>query len=127
VVGRPQRDLAPDVVIRRQSGSAVGRARPLGRDGFGRVPEVTLVPCAAIGLQIPSFLARSTQEQEAEVREPHVPRVVQRPNGPWVVECRQCVEDRSSSVPIGIGIPLPDKVTAERLAENHRGPRIVVR
>jgi hypothetical protein len=61
------------------------------------------------------------------VRKPHVPRIVQRPNGGWIVECRQCSEDRSSSMPIGIGIPLPDKVTAERLAENHRGPRIVVR
>jgi hypothetical protein len=67
------------------------------------------------------------QEQEAVVRKPHVPGIVQRPNGGWVVECRQCTEDRSSSMPIGIGIPLPDKVTAERLAENHRGPRIVVR
>ena len=73
------------------------------------------------------LLASLAQEQEAVVRKPHVPRIVQRPNGAWVVECQQCAEDRSSSVPIGIGIPLPDKVTAERLAENHRGPRIVVR
>jgi hypothetical protein len=25
-------------------------------------------------------------------------------------------------MPIGIGMPLPDQVTAERLAENHAGP-----
>ena len=25
-------------------------------------------------------------------------------------------------MPIGIGLPLPDQVTAERLAENHAGP-----
>jgi hypothetical protein len=35
--------------------------------------------------------------------------------------------DRLSSLPIGIGIPLPDRVTAERIAQNHRGPSIVVR
>ena len=73
------------------------------------------------------LLASLAQEQEAVVRKPHIPRIVQRPNGGWVVECRQCSEDRSSSMPIGIGILLPDKVTAERLAENHGGPRIVVR
>ena len=61
------------------------------------------------------------------MKKSHLPRIVQRPDGPWVVECHQCTEDGTSSVPIGIGIPLPDKVTAERLAENHRGPRIVLR
>jgi hypothetical protein len=25
-------------------------------------------------------------------------------------------------MPIGIGMPLPDRLTAERLAENHSGP-----
>jgi hypothetical protein len=43
-----------------------------------------------------------------------------------VVECRQCRDDKSSSLPIGIGMPLPDRVTAERLAENHSGPMRVV-
>ena len=66
------------------------------------------------------------EEQEVGVRSPHHPRVIHRPDGPWVVECRQCRDDRSSSVPIGIGLPLPDQVTAERLAENHAGPRRTV-
>ena len=56
------------------------------------------------------------------MRSPHQPRIIHRPDGPWVVECKQCRDDTSSSVPIGIGMPLPDQVTAERLAENHARP-----
>jgi hypothetical protein len=62
------------------------------------------------------------EEQESGVRSPHHPRIVHHPDGPWVVECRQCRDDRSSAVPIGIGLPLADRLTAERLAENHAGP-----
>jgi hypothetical protein len=61
------------------------------------------------------------------MRAPHNPSITQRPNGRWVVECRQCSEDRISSVPIGIGMPLLDKLTAERLAQNHRTPFVAVR
>jgi hypothetical protein len=35
--------------------------------------------------------------------------------------CR-CRHDKSSELPIGIGMALADKVTADRLAENHRAP-----
>jgi len=66
------------------------------------------------------------EEQEVRVRSPHHPRIIHRPDGPWVVECRECRDDRSSTVPIGIGLPLPDQVTAERLAENHAGHRRMV-
>ena len=52
----------------------------------------------------------------------HNPRVLQRSDRWWVVECPQCRNDQISEVPIGIGMPLSDRVTAERLAENHRGP-----
>jgi hypothetical protein len=38
----------------------------------------------------------------------------------------QCRDDKASSVPIGIGMPLSDRVTAERLAENHSGPTRLV-
>jgi hypothetical protein len=71
---------------------------------------------------VPAGEGELEEEQEVGVRSPHHPRIVHRPDGPWVVECRQCREDRSSSVPIGIGLPLADQVTAERLAENHARP-----
>jgi len=49
----------------------------------------------------------------------HHPTIAQRPDRTWVVECPQCRSDRSSSLPIGIGMALPDRDTAERLRENH--------
>jgi len=49
----------------------------------------------------------------------HHPTIAQRPDRRWVVECPQCRSDRSSSLPIGIGMPLADRHTAERLRENH--------
>jgi hypothetical protein len=49
----------------------------------------------------------------------HHPTIVQRPDSTWVVECSQCRNDHVSTVPIGIGMPLPDRETAERLRDNH--------
>jgi hypothetical protein len=57
---------------------------------------------------------------------PHQPCIIERPDQTWVIECRQCREDKVSSVPIGIGMPLSDRATAERLAENHRRPTLSV-
>ncbi len=51
----------------------------------------------------------------------HNPTIVQRPDSKWVVECLQCNNDPASTTPIGIGMPLPDRETAERLRENHSG------
>jgi hypothetical protein len=68
------------------------------------------------------------EEQEAKVmRSPHQPRIVQLAGEYWVVECQECLEDHTASVPIGIGLPLPDRLTAERLVENHRGREVAVR
>jgi hypothetical protein len=50
----------------------------------------------------------------------HHPKVVQGPERTWVVECVQCRNDVTSAVPIGIGMPLRDRETAERLRDNHR-------
>jgi hypothetical protein len=36
-----------------------------------------------------------------------------------VVECIECRNDTKSELPIGIGVLLNDRVTAERLCENH--------
>ena len=52
---------------------------------------------------------------------PHSPKIIGLRDGGWIVECLACRNDRMSEVPIGIGMPLPDRLTAERLAENHRG------
>ena len=49
----------------------------------------------------------------------HHPRITQGPDRTWVVECIQCRNDTQSDLPIGIGMPLRDRETAERLRENH--------
>jgi hypothetical protein len=49
----------------------------------------------------------------------HHPKITQRPDRTWVVECAQCQSDVVSTVPIGIGMPLQDRETAERLRDNH--------
>jgi hypothetical protein len=50
----------------------------------------------------------------------HRPRVVDRNDGGCSVECPQCGRGPASDVPIGIGMPMRDRITAELLAENHR-------
>ncbi len=56
----------------------------------------------------------------------HQPRITQRPDRTWVVDCAQCRNDTHSELPVGIGMPLRDRETAERLRENHAGhaPRL---
>ena len=49
----------------------------------------------------------------------HNPKITQGPDRTWVVECIQCRDDAHSELPIGIGMPLRDFVTAERLRDNH--------
>jgi hypothetical protein len=49
----------------------------------------------------------------------HHPRISHCPDRTWVVECAQCRNDLTSTVPIGIGMPLRDRETAERLCDNH--------
>jgi len=49
----------------------------------------------------------------------HHPTIAQDADTSWVVECPQCRNDLTSAVPIGIGMPLKDRETAERLRDNH--------
>jgi hypothetical protein len=49
----------------------------------------------------------------------HHPTISERPDRWWVVECPQCRNDLTSALPIGIGMPLRDRETAERLRDNH--------
>jgi hypothetical protein len=47
------------------------------------------------------------------------PRIIDFGDGTWQVECLGCLTDHLSDVPVAIGIPLQDRMRAERLAENH--------
>ncbi len=49
----------------------------------------------------------------------HHPKIVRGPDRTWVVECMECRNDTQSDLPIGIGMPLRDRETAERLRENN--------
>ena len=48
----------------------------------------------------------------------HQPRIFGLGDGTWQVKCLGCPIDHLSGVPVGIGIPLQDRMTAERLGEN---------
>jgi hypothetical protein len=50
----------------------------------------------------------------------HSPKVIDLNDGGCFVECPQCRRGPASDVPIGIGLPMRDRITAELLAENHR-------
>jgi hypothetical protein len=50
----------------------------------------------------------------------HDPRVIDVSADMCVVECPQCRSGRAADVPIGIGLRMRDRITAELLAENHR-------
>jgi hypothetical protein len=49
----------------------------------------------------------------------HHPRITHGQDRTWVVECIECRNDTQSDLPIGIGLPLRDRETAERLRDNH--------
>ena len=58
------------------------------------------------------------------MRAPHHPTIKMMERG-WVVDCPECRRDaRGGQLPIGIGMLLESKLTAERLRENHAGPSI---
>jgi hypothetical protein len=54
------------------------------------------------------------------MQSPHSPAVIDLGDGTCLVECPQCRAGRVKDVPIGIGLPMLDRVTAELLTENHR-------
>jgi hypothetical protein len=66
-----------------------------------------------------------TQVQEP-VLQTHYPKISEGPDRTWVVDCAQCRNDTQTELPIGIGMPLQDRETAERLRDNHAGraPRL---
>jgi hypothetical protein len=72
----------------------------------------------SLGAGVGYLFAPQGNVQEPEMQNHH-PKVTQGPDRAWVVECAQCRNDLASSVPIGIGMPLRDRETAERLRDNH--------
>jgi hypothetical protein len=71
-------------------------------------------PAAEVG-----YLSASQENVQEPEMQNHHPKVTQRADRAWVVECAQCRNDLASSVPIGICMPLRDRETAERLRDNH--------
>jgi hypothetical protein len=57
------------------------------------------------------------------MQSPHSPTIIDCNDGTCLVECPQCNQGRMSDIPIGIGLPMFDRITAELLAENHRDDR----
>ena len=56
---------------------------------------------------------------EEKEMQTHHPRITHGHDRTWVVECLECRSDTQSDLPIGIGMPLRDRETAERLRDNH--------
>ncbi len=55
------------------------------------------------------------------MRAPHHPTIMTMERG-WLVDCPECRRDAlGGQLPIGIGMLLESKLTAERLRENHAG------
>jgi hypothetical protein len=59
------------------------------------------------------------------MRHRHHPTVRKRDDG-WVVDCPECQRASREGVhfPVGIGILLESRLTAERVRENHAGPPV---
>jgi hypothetical protein len=51
----------------------------------------------------------------------HHPTIAPCTDGSWVVDCAECRNSLTESIPIGIGMPLMERLTAERIAQNHVG------
>lgn len=69
-----------------------------------------------------SLKALGNCPEECEVsgtQTPHDPKVSQRNDGSWIVHCSECLRSPDGEWPIGIGMPLNSRSTAERLRENH--------
>ena len=49
----------------------------------------------------------------------HEPFVHRRPDGSWEVMCLGCWLDATCEIPLGIGLPLRSRATAERILQNH--------
>ena len=57
----------------------------------------------------------------SDLREHHQAKISQRNDGSWILTCPECLRAPEDELPIGIGIPLDSRLTAERLRKNHMG------
>jgi hypothetical protein len=55
------------------------------------------------------------------LRNRHSPRLVQRPDGRFEIRCPQCERMDDQARPIGIGMPIVNRIEAESIARNHGG------
>lgn len=65
-------------------------------------------------------MAMSMAMAATQRRDRHDPRLLERPDGRFEVRCLQC--DRNgdpASLPIGIGMPIANRVEAESILRNH--------
>ena len=111
----------PDLHHRPASGRAAGRLSGVGPgDSAARIPT----PAGSAARGAPggaptdrrksefrsALAARYGSGPQGNAQEPamqnHHPKITQRPDRTWVVECAQCRNDLTSTVPIGIGMPL---------------------
>jgi hypothetical protein len=49
----------------------------------------------------------------------HHPKVSERNDGSWIVNCSEYLRSPDGEWPIGIGMPLDSRLTADRLKANH--------
>ena len=57
-----------------------------------------------------------------QCREPqHEPTLVRLYDGRWEVQCAQCALSPAHATPIGIGLPIVNRVEAEWVMRNHAG------
>ena len=52
-------------------------------------------------------------------RRRHWTELVHRPDGRWEVLCSECLHSREEATPVGIGVPIVNRLEAEGIAHNH--------
>ena len=69
------------------------------------------------------MVGAAVRVQGYDMQRGHHPKIARRADGAWVVECPECRSDTTSSIPLGIGMALTSKETAQLLRDNHAGIR----
>ena len=51
----------------------------------------------------------------------HSPQLVHRPDGRFEIRCPECERKVGETRPIGIGLPITNRIEAESIMQNHAG------